>query len=1255
MAGSEAIGAVGRAQAQNSALGRSVRVSRVALRTNCPRRGPSLLLTLVCVLLGAFLLSAAPALARKEYVPVGSFGTKGGAEGEIEEGREIAVNSSLMQPTAGDVYVLDAGSVSRGTKAHVERFNASGSKFEGEFDGSKTPAGSFSIDNVSAEIVIDNSGKPQLEDPSVGDVYVMDTRNGAIDKFSPTGQYESQLTGTCERLDEAPPCTGSKSLPFGALQDVTVDPAGNVWVLTRANGESVVDEFTDLDVFIRTFTVGFSPSRIAVDSAGNAYVRGDNDSVLEINAMDEVVTKFASHVFTGSGATASIFALAINPATNGLLVNRNLGVEVYAPTDAPNPNPVEIVEGLENYGAMAVNTTTNSIYLVQPFSPSEVVKILGYLQFPDVTTGQASGARETVATLNGSINPEGEAITECQFEYGTESGVYPNSVPCAQTIPFSGSEAVPVSAEVSGLQPRASYHFRLTARAARAKSGEDVAFFTSTPPLVEGGSSVVVSPTSVTINAQVDPSGLPTTYRVEYGLGIPYSSATAEVEAGAGFEATSVQAHLSGLNPGTAYHARIIATNEFGTTPGGDLTFTTKPVSAALTLPDSRVYEMVSPPESGDGEVYPPASGHELALGHQTISKLPVRAAADGDSIGYAADASTTGGSGSVGIGFGNMYLAKRGPSGWSARDIQPPVGSLEVFQGWSSDLSLSFLAEFEVPLTPDAPRLCEVLYSHGADESYHALFTSTATPGNCGAPQFAGVSADDSSVLFESYARLTPEATQGSKGEDRYNLYDSVGGSTYLVNVLPDGTPDVNASFGGIATDEETVRPRATGHHYGDVISSDGSRVIWTDLNTGDLYVRENPASPNASTVLVAPGGDYLGASSDGAKILFSKAGDLYEYDLETEATEDLAPGGSVLGMVGSSEDASYVYFVAEGVLASNENAHGETPALGQPNLYVAVHGETRFIATLSPEDDTFDGPSEFGGEPFWGDWRPSLLRRTAEVTPDGGSVVFTSRRPITGYDNAGEHCETEEEERAACQEVFVYDAHTEQLSCASCDPTGAPPTGTDGAFLPTPDQEGNGTYQLRTISDDGSRVFFDTLQGLVAQDTNGVQDVYEWERSGSGSCKEARGCIYLLSSNLSNEAGYLVDASSSGNDVFFTTRARLVPQDQNEQVDLYDARVSGGFPKVSTACTGTGCQGVPPASPSFATPASVTFAGAGNFPAKPAVRPPAKHLTRAQKLAKALKACNRRPKKRRASCEKQARRQFASQSKSKSHKGGK
>jgi hypothetical protein len=137
------------------------------------------------------------------------------------------------------------------------------------------------------------------------------------------------------------------------------------------------------------------------------------------------------------------------------------------------------------------------------------------------------------------------------------------------------------------------------------------------------------------------------------------------------------------------------------------------------------------------------------------------------------------------------------------------------------------------------------------------------------------------------------------------------------------------------------------------------------------------------------------------------------------------------------------------------------------------------------------------------------------------------------------------------------------------------------------------------------------------------------------------------------------LLGTDTTGENVFFSTADQLVPQDIDTQLDFYDARVGGGFPAPTAplACGGEACQGALSAPPIFGTPASVTFNGAGNLapptPAKP------KPLTRAQKLAKALKACHsKHDRHKRAACERQARKRYGptkSHSKSSSQKGGK
>ena len=229
------------------------------------------------------------------------------------------------------------------------------------------------------------------------------------------------------------------------------------------------------------------------------------------------------------------------------------------------------------------------------------------------------------------------------------------------------------------------------------------------------------------------------------------------------------------------------------------------------------------------------------------------------------------------------------------------------------------------------------------------------------------------------------------------------------------------------------------------------------------------------------------------------------------------LRPGGvcgpsDVQGVVGASGDGSYVYFVADGILTEGENVEGHEPIEGQPNLYVRHEGRTVLIATLSQEEDDFT--HEAGGSD--GDWQADPGHRTAEVTPDGRSVVFMSRLPLTGYDKALDG--------VSLAEVFVYDvgsgSHPPTLTCVSCNPSGEAPIPFDpefvvssawGSFLPVSDSLN--AYQPQLISDDGRRVFFDSRRAARAAGHERMLDVYEWEAKGEGSCREARGCIYLLS----------------------------------------------------------------------------------------------------------------------------------------------
>jgi hypothetical protein len=821
-------------------------------------------------------------------------------------------------------------------------------------------------------------------------------------------------------------------------------------------------------------------------------------------------------------------------------------------------------------------------------------------------------------------------------------------------------------------------------------------------PVIGSESVSGIGSASAQLTATINPEGTSSAYHFEYGPSNAYGSNTTVKNLGAGSESLNVSIEITDLAAGTEYHFRVVvATGEDGVEArGSDMTFTTLPQSI-VGLPDDRAYEMVTPPDNENANVIHPNAYETSYKNGGEGSNRPSQVAPAGGEITYVTQPAG-GGSGQT----HNQQLAKRAPGGgWSQVNISAHGLYGSGYQGLSTNLSLGILSqnaahsrELSSQLSPEAPDGYANLFIRNLTEpftyEFHPVITSIPPNreadsshsigyGNFAEPIYAGSSADDEQVIFEANAALTVNAPEVPVETGNNNLYDDVDGHLTLVNVLPDGAPQGNANFGSPNSHQS----------FDHVLSEDGSRIFWTDSNTHSLYVRENATSDQARTVemdTAAPGapeaggdGQFWSASSDGSRVFFTDERrltenstasggepDLYEYEF---ADESSAPGkltdlsvdshsgehAGVKGVLGTSEDGSYVYFAAKGVLAENENGGGEK-AQPQPceaehalcNLYVERDGQSpKFIATLSGNDGEAVEPyrstnflQDVGDGGHLGDWREGLASHTAQVAADGSALVFMSDRSLTGYPNEG------------LDEVYVYEMEGSRLFCASCSPSGAPPAAGDvgaAAFLPSADLEDE-TSIMQWISDDGSRVFFDSFEPLVARDVNGAQDVYEWERDGSGSCREQAGCIYLLSSGTSPDASWLIGSDAAGDEVFFTTRSQLVAADQNENYDLYDARIGGTQPLTEPMCAGTGCQSVPSAPPPFATPSSVTFNGAGNFPpssvvtqtSKPKLKSRARSVSRARKLARALRACRGESKGKRRVCEVRARRRYGSRS---------
>jgi subtilase family serine protease len=186
---------------------------------------------------------------------------------------------------------------------------------------------------------------------------------------------------------------------------------------------------------------------------------------------------------------------------------------------------------------------------------------------------------QTSATLNARVNPDGQNVTECNFEYGTNTS-YGSKAPCT-ALPGSGTSPVAVSAKVTGLTPNTEYHFRVVTKSSGGTvEGVDVTFKTLkvAAPSVETKAASAIGETSATLNASVNPRGEAlNACKFEYGTTASYgSSVPCSALPGSGSSPVAVSASIAaGLTANTEYHYRFSATNAAGTGQGADVTFKT--------------------------------------------------------------------------------------------------------------------------------------------------------------------------------------------------------------------------------------------------------------------------------------------------------------------------------------------------------------------------------------------------------------------------------------------------------------------------------------------------------------------------------------------------------------------------------------------------------------------------------------------------------------------------------------------------------
>jgi DNA-binding beta-propeller fold protein YncE len=1142
------------------------------------RGAPALrLLAPFALVVAVLAFAAGPAFAARGHEFKASFGEPCPelevpcGPGKLKEPAGVAVNEA-----SSDVYVVDKGN------DRVQRFSSTGT-FLGQFDAS----GSFEVEGnpetgeaaptgqllEPQTIAVDNNSSS----PSHGDVYVADVGHSVIDKFSPTGAYLGQLTGTCENPNENPAepgaCPGSHAaaaIPFSGLLGLATDPSGVLWVYQSS---AEIDSFSSAEAneFLsrRTNPESFAASNgLAVDSADNLYVKNAFGTVSKLNSSGEVLS-------------ANFYK---QPAEPGLL---------------------------------AVESSSNDLYVA------------------------AADEEGSVARLTSAGSPV-EKFGAGRLASG--SGVAINSAGGEVFVADSAAGEV----DLFTLEPASA-------------------------PEIASESVSQVTATGASFETELNPHGLPTTYRFEYGLSSAYSSSAPVPPASAGseFGVLSFSVLVQGLTPGTTYHYRLVAENPLaqGLTAvfGPDRQFTTQSGGASV-LPDGRQWELVSPPDKNgaplegltvEGSVIQAAAdGSALTY----IARDPVTSDPAGNRS-FAEDQLFASRGADGGWITQDIATPHESPAGLVS-------GELSEYRLFSPDLSSGVVQPAN--FTPLAPTVTErTPYLREQNGEYLPLVTAANVPPgtkfgsveengqvlSASGVEFVAASPDLSHVVLRAPQSLSAGFDTGGQ----LALYEWSGGALAPASVLP----------GGISAGEEGGA--FLGQHGAllrHAISADGSRVIFGTQREQHLYVRDM-VTGNTSQLDVpeqgAEGGGgealFQDANSDGTRIFFQDRArltadshadsnfgftDLYMCELGSTLDEEscAAQGGltdltvtngepaDVQGTsIGLSEDGSTIYFVANGIL-TNEGApvsgavQGDCANRGQffipahlCNLYRWHDGTVSVVAVLSEAD--------------FPDWEAdevshtNLARMTARVSPNGRFLAFMSERSLTGYDNRDAASGQLDEE------AYLYDSTAGKLVCASCDPSGArplgefePPREEKGSF-PLSDGVGNwqerwvagsipgwtpvtgstALYQSRYLSDQG-RLFFNSPVGLAPKDSNGTQDVYEYEPTGIGSCtmatagftQGAGGCVELISGGTSARESVFLDASESGNDVFFLTTSKLALQDVDSALDAYDAHVCTTAipcpPPASPpppACEGDACQ-LPATPPNDATPGSLTFNGAGN-----------------------------------------------------------
>ncbi len=1045
---------------------------------------------------------------------------------------------------------------------------------------------------------------------SYGDVYVADSGNARIDKFNTKGEFimawgYGVADGTTEALQT---CT------IVCFAGIPGEGAGQL----NAPGELAIDNSNG-------------------PSADDLYVGDPANKAIE--------------KFTSTGAFIN------NIASGGYTELNGAGVAVNPEGDVWSTNKGEVDSEPEYNGAIVNGQISESQAGVNSFRTQVAADSLGNVYFDVIPHSEEAYVEVRKASTAGEDAPldlvarcsctTGLAVNEQSDALYIDDGTYIAGFSAEGSPLAQPTFELPAGAQGSGIAVYAAAGNIYVADS--ANSVVDIYGSLIVPDVGTGAATPDIAASSAELHGTVNPDGFPlTSCEFEYGTSISYGSGTVpcaqELSTLTGNTPLAVSADVTGLQPDVLYHFRLAAGNAEGGNHGADEFIPAAPVldgesaidvtstSATLTAQinpaggDTRYYFQYGA-DASYGMSLPVPPGKDIGSGSSDTSVsaqlygLPpvstfhyrvVAVNADGTVAGPDQSFTTEQAVTTTGLPDGRQYELVSPPNK-EGSTIEPiGHGTGDLIQASADGSRITYLAKapFAGPVGNGTIEGSQIFSVRGPDgwssqdiETPHETESSVSQR-----PEYQYFS-EDLSLGLAVPVGDTPLSTSARTGVHLDYLRDNSTGAYQPLQPSVSGlrfaevqtaTPDLTHILFAVASGSSPLYEWAAGQSQlvtvypdgsptgGDLagVSADGSHVFWEGAES-DVYVRDIDTQ---KTTLIGGRAEFLTSSSDGSKAFFTaNFGQVYEYNAETAHMTDLS--------VETSSDGSQVSTIPGGLTLLR---------------YTGPAGPVGFVKGSLP--------------------------RPARVSPDGRYVVFDSPESLTGYNNiAAAACPDEVEENVdlhpegRCTEVYEYDSVSNHLTCVSCNPSGARPQGSSSIPFVTPTAVGasGGTYLSRALSSNG-RVFFDSRDALLPHDTNGLEDVYEWEPDGVGSCQVSAGCLYLISSGTSGDETSFLDASVDGNDIFFLTREQLVSQDYDNSVDVYDAHVCSAtapcFPIASAApppcASSDACKAGPTPQPAiFGAPASATFTGAGN-PTPPSPAPAVKKTkTKAKAKPKARK----------------------------------